>query len=84
MPSPKDNQSEDEVKIVEPDPEPEVIEEKSDNIEQSLTPPLLPNMKIVDPEKKEEVKAKRNDWDMFADQDSFKTNTNVSTPLVIN
>ncbi|XP_019873833.2 uncharacterized protein LOC109601966 [Aethina tumida] len=82
MPSPKDNQSEDEVKIVEPDPEPEVIEEKSDNIEQSLTPPLLPNMKIVEPEKKEEVKAKRNDWDMFADQDSFKTNTNSPSTII--
>lgn len=55
--------------------------------EESLTPPLLPSMKIVSKEfsiimesnnKNEKDKNKKSEWDMFADQDIFKTNTNVS------
>lgn len=60
------------------------ISEKNANNEESLTPPLLPNMKMKDKENQKEnndnndVKTKTNDWDMFADQDIFKDNTNVS------
>lgn len=52
--------------------------------EESLTPPLLPSMKIVDTVKidvnkkteKEPKSIKKVDWDMFAEQESFKANTN--------
>lgn len=53
-------------------------------VEESLTPPLLPSMKVKSPsdekemEKEKETKIKRVDWDMFAEQDIFKADTNVS------
>lgn len=65
------------------------MEEKSvdDKIEESHTPPLLPNMKIKlqntpdsQIEKKQEKESKivkKNQWDMFADQDIFKADTEV-------
>lgn len=54
-------------------------EEKEEKVsEESLTPPLLPNMKMVEQNDKKADKAKRSDWDMFAEQDIFKADTNVS------
>lgn len=54
-------------------------EEKEEKVsEESLTPPLLPNMKTVELNDKKTDKAKRSDWDMFAEQDIFKADTNVS------
>ncbi|ENN77103.1 hypothetical protein D910_10212, partial [Dendroctonus ponderosae] len=51
--------------------------------EESLTPPLLPNMKPKEPEKKTDVKgAKRAEWDMFSEQDVFKHNTNSPSTIV--
>lgn len=51
------------------------------NTEESLTPPLLPSMIVKEKENPKEndkdLKVKRNDWDMFADQDIFKENTSV-------
>lgn len=56
--------------------------------EMSLTPPLLPSMKIKDQAESESVKNqndgkekeknKKSQWDMFAEQDIFKANTDVS------
>lgn len=66
--------------------------EKNDDtsVEESLTPPLLPNMKVKNPselqnEKKleKESKVKRNQWDMFAEQDIFKADTNVCFSFII-
>lgn len=45
--------------------------------EESLTPPLLPSMKLQVDEKKDESKQKPKEWDMFAEQDIFKADTNV-------
>lgn len=42
--------------------------------EESLTPPLLPNMKIKNVEKVEVKPVKQTNWDMFAEQDSYKAN----------
>ncbi|KAK9880708.1 hypothetical protein WA026_013034 [Henosepilachna vigintioctopunctata] len=48
--------------------------------EESLTPPLLPNMKLMTSEEsKKDVVAKKMDWDMFAEQESFKTNASPNT-----
>ena len=62
------------------------IEPKTCENELSLTPPLLPNMKlkpiieINDKKSEREIKIKSNQWDMFsADQDLFDTDTNVRT-----
>lgn len=58
-----------------------------ENSEESLTPPLLPNM-IVAPgsnsdKKVEKDKGKRmGDWDMFAEQDIFKANTHVCRQIL--
>lgn len=52
--------------------------EEEKNAEESLTPPLLPNMKIQTEEKKIDIKIKTKEWDMFAEQDIFKADTNVS------
>lgn len=58
--------------------------EENANEDESLTPPLLPNMKIKvegkhdDIKTEKEVKSKRLDWDMFADEHSFKKEHNVS------
>lgn len=73
-------------------PPEETKEEKKEvdteeKIEESLTPPLLPNMKIKiqssqSSEKKKEEKdnkTKKNQWDMFAEQDTFKEDTEVGT-----
>ncbi|KAG5871676.1 hypothetical protein JTB14_007359 [Gonioctena quinquepunctata] len=46
--------------------------------EESLTPPLLPNMKTVNcanDKKNDKDKTKKSEWDMFAEQDIFKVNT---------
>lgn len=60
------------------------------NDEESLTPPLLPSMKLVnkdslnnkDSEKKDNKdKNRKSEWDMFAEQDIFKTSTNVSIEI---
>lgn len=62
----------------------------SDDDEESLTPPLLPSMKVINKEttnskegekKNEKDKNKKSEWDMFADQDIFKSSTNVSVYL---
>ncbi|KAJ8925182.1 hypothetical protein NQ315_001367 [Exocentrus adspersus] len=51
--------------------------------EESLTPPLLPNMKTVEPNEKKMDKSKvKSDWDMFAEQDIFKANTNSPNAIV--
>lgn len=62
--------------------------ETENNEEESLTPPLLPNMKIklateaeaTDDNKKveKEIKQRNADWDMFADEHCFKSEHNVS------
>lgn len=64
-------------------------ENQEANIEESLTPPLLPNMKVknqsqVQNEKKVEKdnKVKKSQWDMFAEQDIFKADTNVRFFLI--
>ncbi|XP_060535182.1 uncharacterized protein LOC132707368 [Cylas formicarius] len=54
--------------------------------DESLTPPLLPNMKLKEDltDKKainKDVKGKTTEWDMFAEQD-FKTNTNSPSTIV--
>lgn len=55
--------------------------------EESLTPPLLPSMKVINKEtsntndgekKNEKDKNRKSEWDMFADQDIFKSSTSVS------
>lgn len=55
-------------------------------LEESHTPPLLPNMKIKeqniqenqnDKKQEKENKFKKNQWDMFAEQDIFKADTEV-------
>nr|XP_023026600.1 serine/threonine-protein kinase prp4 [Leptinotarsa decemlineata] len=46
--------------------------------EESLTPPLLPNMKtmnISSDKRNDKDKSKKSEWDMFAEQDIFKVNT---------
>lgn len=56
-------------------------ENRKESTEESLTPPLLPNMKIQtdEKEKKDELKPiPAKEWDMFAEQDIFKADTNVS------
>ncbi|CAG9830518.1 unnamed protein product [Diabrotica balteata] len=55
-------------------PKPQSDVEKQD--EESLTPPLLPNMKTVaQTSADKKIDKKRADWDMFAEQDIFKVNT---------
>lgn len=58
------------------------VNDDGDKIEESHTPPLLPNMKIKvlqnTQENQNEKKIKRNQWDMFAEQDIFKADTEVS------
>lgn len=50
--------------------------DKSDKkTDESLTPPLLPNMKVKQDQGK---KTSGADWDMFADQDIFKEKSNSS------
>lgn len=53
------------------------VDDNRNDAEESLTPPLLPNMKPQEDEKKD-VKPKANQWDMFAEQDIFKHDTSVS------
>lgn len=62
------------------------VDDDDDRVEESHTPPLLPNMKIKmqntqenQNEKKQDKdnKIKRNQWDMFAEQDIFKADTEV-------
>lgn len=73
------------------------MEKKEEKIEQSTeeshTPPLLPSMIKVSQntqesqnnekkqEKEKESKVKRNQWDMFAEQDIFKADTEVREKL---
>ncbi|CAH1967028.1 unnamed protein product [Acanthoscelides obtectus] len=62
--------------------EQEVKKEEEKEEEESHTPPLLPSMKVVikqDEEKKD--KCKKSDWDMFAEQDIFKSDTN--SPAIV-
>lgn len=69
--------------------EPGTPMETTNEVEESLTPPLLPNMKVKSPsdekeiEKEKENKLKRVNWDMFAEQDIFKADTSVSKILLI-
>jgi hypothetical protein len=55
-------------------------EKINDEPEESHTPPLLPNMKVKPfmNEKEKDNKIKKANWDMFADQDIFKADTNVN------
>lgn len=54
------------------------VQEKEVVEDESLTPPLLPNMlKPKDKGEKDKVK-NQTEWDMFAEQDVFKASTNVS------
>lgn len=56
------------------------VAEKENSVmeDESLTPPLLPNMlKPKDKGEKDKVK-NQTEWDMFAEQDVFKASTNVS------
>lgn len=65
--------------------EPGTPMETTNEVEESLTPPLLPNMKVKSPsdekEMEKENKLKRVNWDMFAEQDIFKADTSVSKIL---
>lgn len=79
-------------KVVEIDDKKEEL--KTINIdEESLTPPLLPSMKIVSKEsvinvdegkKNDKDRNKKSEWDMFADQDIFKANSDVSGIILLN
>lgn len=81
-----DEKESDEVEEINPDEELQTVtdetKEPDEEPQESLTPPLLPNMKVKptedEKEKEKEVKVKRADWDMFADQDIFKADTNVN------
>lgn len=60
------------------------VEEKESNVveDESLTPPLLPNMlKPKDKGEKDKLVKIQTEWDMFAEQDVFKASTNVSLIL---
>lgn len=65
---------------------------KEKSTEESLTPPLLPSMKVksnVEPQSDKkvpdkEIKAKTNQWDMFAEQDIFKADTSVRITFFFN
>ncbi|KAK4877752.1 hypothetical protein RN001_010258 [Aquatica leii] len=67
---------------------PQPIEEKNskdkENEEESLTPPLLPNMKTkaVEIKVEKEVKVKKTEWDMFADEQSFKKEHNSPNTII--
>ncbi|XP_063920541.1 serine/threonine-protein kinase PRP4 homolog isoform X2 [Zophobas morio] len=62
---------------------PEHAETQIDEVEESHTPPLLPNMKIkANTNEKEKDKGKKPNWDMFADQDIFKEDTNSPNTIV--
>ncbi|XP_018570557.1 serine/threonine-protein kinase prp4 [Anoplophora glabripennis] len=50
--------------------------------EESLTPPLLPNMKTVELNDKKTDKTKKSEWDMFAEQDIFKANTSSPSTII--
>ncbi|KAF5292109.1 hypothetical protein FQA39_LY14064 [Lamprigera yunnana] len=58
--------------------------ENEANVEESLTPPLLPNMKpkVVEAKPEKEVKVKKTDWDMFADEQSFKKEHNSPNTII--
>ncbi|KAK9758717.1 Protein kinase domain [Popillia japonica] len=64
---------------------------KEKSTEESLTPPLLPSMKVkttVDAQNEKKVpdkenKPKVNQWDMFAEQDIFKADTSFSPNTVV-
>lgn len=98
-PSPKEPQEEVQTENVSLTPipkqqQPEETKEPERPEEASLTPPLLPSMKVKeqaegdsvknqndklqDGKDKEKEKNKKNQWDMFAEQDIFKANTDVS------
>lgn len=79
--------------VEEPEEEPEEpIEQpktKPETVEESHTPPLPPELKIklTTDTKKTDVKTKgkdnkNNNWDMFAEQDTFKNDCNVSISLL--
>lgn len=79
------------VKVAEsPPPPPQPPQEQpakestESNPEESLTPPLLPNMKAMAVEVKtdKDVKIKRPEWDMFADEHSFKKEHNSPNTVV--
>ncbi|KAK5642870.1 hypothetical protein RI129_009037 [Pyrocoelia pectoralis] len=72
-PPPKEAPEEVVAEVAEPPQQP-TNETNEANQEESLTPPLLPNMKTktVDVKIDKEMKVKRPEWDMFADDQSFK------------
>lgn len=81
-------QPKEEVIITHSTPKEAESDEKEENhkyvVEESLTPPLLPSMKVKsetenlnDKKTEKEVKVKKSEWDMFAEQDIFKADTNV-------
>jgi serine/threonine-protein kinase PRP4 len=59
-------------------------EKINDEPEESHTPPLLPNMKVKPfmNEKEKDNKIKKANWDMFADQDIFKADTNSPNTII--
>lgn len=58
------------------------VQEKEVVEDESLTPPLLPNMlKPKDKGEKDKVK-NQTEWDMFAEQDVFKASTNSPSTIV--
>ncbi|CAH0547889.1 unnamed protein product [Brassicogethes aeneus] len=82
------SKTDDDVQIIEEEQEQEQpkkaqVQEKEKVVddEQSLTPPLLPSMKVVEQDKKED-KLKPKEWDMFAEQDSFKANAASPSTIV--
>lgn len=58
--------------------------QQEDEPMESLTPPLLPNMKIMNLNNKETPKKelKPKQWDMFAEQDIFKNDTDSPSTLM--
>ncbi|KAF5278924.1 hypothetical protein FQR65_LT15483 [Abscondita terminalis] len=71
---------------VAPQVAPPPLESKNnkENEEESLTPPLLPNMKtkVVDAKVEKEIKVKKTEWDMFADEQSFKREHNSPNTII--
>lgn len=88
---PEQEEKKEEAKVKSPEKEREVEQ----SVEESLTPPLLPSMIIVQvqniqecqnekkQEKEKDSKVKRNQWDMFAEQDIFKADTEVRKNFVL-
>lgn len=77
------------VSIPEETPPSNTNEQSIDPVEdESLTPPLLPNMKVKASENNgfkeiiKEVKQNNANWDMFADDHSFKKEYNVSFNVI--